>query len=98
MEPQRVVDAFWDLIRSPEIRSSDWLDYVRDTIRGSIEMHDPDASDYVEEGSASLIHYGTCLSDDQYARTMLGFQDDEITQWLDSLTPEKAHTIVFQGK
>lgn len=96
--PQRVVDAFWELIRSPEIRSSEWLDYVRDTIRGAIEMHDPDASDYVEEGSASLIHYGQCMTDEQYAAAMLGYSDEQVASWLECLDPSQAHTIVFQGK
>ena len=98
VEPQRVVDAFWQLIRSPELRSADWLNYVRDTIRGAIEMHDPDASEYTEEGSTSLVHYGTCMSDDEYAGAMLGYEDDQIADWLDQLVPERAHTIVFQER
>lgn len=98
VEPQLVVDAFWELIRSPEIRSADWLDYVRDTIRGAIEMHDPDAGEYTEEGCASLIHYGKCMSDTEYAGAMLGYQDEQIAEWLDRLVPEDAHTVIFQGK
>ena len=97
VEPERVIDAFWKLIRSPEIRSRDWLDYVRDTIRGEIEMHDAHAGEYTEEGSACLVQYGRCLSDAEYAATMLGFQDDVIVDWLDRLTPEAAHTIVFNS-
>lgn len=98
VEPDRVVDAFWKLIRSSELCSSDWLNYVRDTIRGSIEMHDPDAGEYTEEGSASLVHYGRCLSDDEYATAMLGFTDSQVADWLERLTPDQAHTIVFQGR
>ena len=54
VEPERVIEAFWKLLRGDEICSSAWLDYVRDTIRGAIEMHDPDASEYTDEGSSSL--------------------------------------------
>jgi hypothetical protein len=97
VEPQRVVDAFWKLIHGSEIRDTQWLDYVRDTIRGSIEMHDPDAGEYTEGGSASLVNYGQCISDEDYSKAMLGFQDDQIRCWLDGLTPESAHTIIFQG-
>ncbi len=97
-EPQRVLDAFWDLIRSPDIRSADWLDYVRDTIRGSIEMHDPDAGEYTEEGAASLIHYGRCLPDSEYRSALLGFGDDEIAQWITELVPSAARAIIFQGR
>ena len=97
VEPERVVKAFWELIDSPEIRSRDWLNYVRDTIRGGIEMHDPDAGEYTEEGSDSLVHYGRCMSDAEYSGAMLGYRDDEITEWLDKLVPEESHTIVFRG-
>ncbi len=96
-EPERVLDAFWKLIRSPDIRSHEWLDYVRDTIRGSIEMHDPDAGEYTSEGSASLIHYGQMISDDQYAKTLLGYESEKIVDWLDQLQPDQAHAIVFRG-
>lgn len=98
IEPERVIEAFWKLIRSPEIRSADWLDYVRDTIRGSIEMHDPDAGEYTEEGSASLIHYGRCIPDVEYSATMLGYRNDQVADWLDQLQPEQSHTIVFRGE
>ena len=97
VEPERVVEAFWKLIRGPEVRSREWLAYVRDTIRGGIEMHDPDAGEYTEEGSASLVHYGRCINDEEYSAAMLGFQDDEVIAWLDELAEGDAHTIVFQG-
>ena len=97
VEPERVVDAFWKLIRGKEIRSSEWLSYVRDTIRGGIEMHDPEAGEYTEEGSASLAHYGRCVSDEEYSNAMLGFRDEQVIEWLDRLTEEQAHTVVFQG-
>lgn len=98
VEPQRVLDAFWKLIESPQLRSPDWLDYVRDTIRGAIEMHDPHASDYTEEGSSSLVHYGRSVSDDEFAAAMLGYQNEQIETWLDQLTPDRAHAVVFQGR
>ena len=97
VEPERVVDAFWKLILGDEIRSPDWLDYVRDTIRGELEMHDPDAGQYTSEGSLSLIHYGQIVSDEEYSKAMLGFRDAEVTEWLDRLNPKQAHTIIFQG-
>lgn len=97
VEPQLVLDAFWRLIHSPEIRSADWLNYVRDTIRGSIEMHDPNACEYTDEGSASLIHYGRCLTDREYSDKMLGYSDGEVAEWLAQLVPSAAHAIVFQG-
>lgn len=97
-EPERVLDAFWRLIQSPELRSREWLHYVRDTIRGGIEMHDPHSCEYTDEGSASLIHYGECLADADFASTMLGYQDHEVCDWLDSLQRSAAHAIVFQGQ
>lgn len=97
VEPERVVEAFWKLIRGDAIRSTDWFDYVRDTIRGEIEMHDPDAGEYTEGGSASLVQYGRCISDAEYAQTMLGCPNDKIVDWLDRLTPDAAHTIIFKG-
>ena len=98
VEPERVIDAFWDLIRSEDLRSPEWLDYVRDTIRGAIEMHDPDAGTYTEEGSSSLVHYGHCMTDAEYAQRMLGYSNEEVEAWLAQLERELARAIVFQGK
>ena len=98
VEPERVVDAFWKLIRGSEIRDNEWIEYVRDTIRGAIEMHDPDAGAYTEEGSASLVNYGHVLSDNEFASAMLGFRNDQVHDWLEQLRPEQAHTIIFQGQ
>ncbi|QDT09349.1 M16 family metallopeptidase [Planctomycetes bacterium K23_9] len=97
-EPERVLEAFWKLIESDELRSREWLDYVRDTIRGSIEMHDPDAGEYTSEASASLIHYGRCFSDSEYAAAMLGYRDEDVAQWLERLTQDQAHAVVFRGR
>jgi predicted Zn-dependent peptidase len=97
-DPDRVLDAFWKLIRSDELRSKAWLDYVRDTIRGTIEMHDPDAGEYTQQASSSLIHYGRCIADDEYASALLGYQDDDVSDWLDQLTPEQSRAIVFRGR
>jgi predicted Zn-dependent peptidase len=97
VEPQRVLAAFWNLIRSPEIRSASWLDYVRDTIRGSIEMHDPDACEYTEQAASSLLHYGEVFSDQQYASAMLGFTNQQVAESLERLTASQAHAIVFRG-
>jgi len=71
--------------------------FGRDTIRGGIEMHDPDAGEYTEEGSASLVHYGRVIDDEEYANAMLGYKDDDVIGWLDQLVESDAHTIVFQG-
>ena len=91
------MEAFWQLIRGPEVRSPNWLEYVRDTIRGSIEMHDPDATEYTEEGASSLIHYGQSLSDADYSTSMLNFDNDQVVEWLDALRQDQAHAIVFRG-
>lgn len=97
-DPERVLDAFWQLIQGQEIRSADWLEYVRDTIRGSIEMHDPDAGEYTEEGCSSLIHYGRCIPDAEYSAKMLGYENDQVVSWLDQLQPDLSHAIIFRGK
>ena len=97
VEPERVVAAFWDLIRSEHVRSGDWLEYVRDTIRGEIEMHDPDAGEYTDAGSASLVQYGRCFTDQEYAKTMLSYTNEEVHAWLEWLTPDSSQVIVFQG-
>ena len=98
VEPERVVEAFWKLIRSPDLYNPDWLDYVRDNIRGRIEMHDPDASEYTEEGCASLVHYGRPLSDKEYADTLLSYQNLDVADWLEQLTADVAHCLIFRGR
>lgn len=94
-DPQRVLEGFRRLIRSQEIRSQEWLDYVRDTIRGTIEMRDPDASDYVEEAASSLIHYGKCFTDESYTQTMLGYTNEQIQDMLDEVASITPMSIVF---
>jgi predicted Zn-dependent peptidase len=96
-DPDRVIEAFWQLIQGAEIRSADWLDYVRDTIRGTIEMHDPDAAQYCEEGTSSLIDYGRCISDLEYSSAMLSYTAGQVAAWLEQLDPSSAHTIIFRG-
>lgn len=100
VQPELVLKAFWQLIGSHEIRSTDWLDYVRDTIRGGIEMHDPDACEYTDEGSASLIHYGRCLSDREYSAKMLSYTDAGVTEWLEGLVPcqPPRGQLCFEGR
>ncbi|TWU23405.1 putative zinc protease AlbF [Novipirellula galeiformis] len=97
VEPELVLEAFWRLIQSPEIRSAAWLDYVRDTIRGGIEMHDPNACEYTDEGSATLIHYGRCLTDSEYSSKMLSYSDRDVAEWMERLVPSASHAIVFRG-
>jgi predicted Zn-dependent peptidase len=98
VEPERVIDAFWKLIRGNEIRDPVWIEYVRDTIRGAIEMHDPDAGVYTEEGSASLVNYGRVLSDDEFAGAMLGYRDEQVHEWLEKLHPDQAHAVIFKAR
>ncbi len=98
VDPELVLEAFWKLIGSAEIRSAQWLSYVRDTIRGGIEMHDPNACEYTDEGSASLIHYGRCLADHEYSAKMLSYTDLEVAEWLDALVPATARAIIFKGR
>ena len=95
--PQRVVDAFWDVLRNAELASPQWHNYVRDTIRGEIEMHDPDAGDYTETGSHRLILHGEPCSDYNYARRLLSFSQADVNDLIESLTPSLSHAIIFRG-
>ncbi len=92
-----VVASFWEVLQGPEIRSPDWRAYVRDTIVGEIEMHDPCPDFYAEEGAERLVTYGRVLSDAEYLRCMLELLENDATDIIDSIRPESARTITFLG-
>lgn len=94
-EPQRVLDAFWQLLKDPELRSRQRRDYLRDAISGRVAMHDFDADLYTETGCERLIRHGQPLPDEQFRRILLEL--NESCEILEQLTPDRAWAVIFQG-
>jgi predicted Zn-dependent peptidase len=95
---QAVVDTFWEVLDGDEIRSPEWFDYVRDTVRGEIEMHDPCPDDYTEAASARLTFHGKVWSDDEYLERLMSISRDELISYLESFSRDISRTIVFAGE
>jgi predicted Zn-dependent peptidase len=91
------IDSFWQVLTGPELRSQPWREYVRDTIIGEIEMHDPCPDHFAEVASERLVTYGRYLSDQDYLEQMLFFLDHELNEILELIRPEQARSITFLG-
>ncbi len=96
-EPRRVLETFWDVLRSDELRSSAWFEFVTDTIRGEFDMHDPSPGDFTAEAAARLVGFGQLWPDEELRQRLLQVRRDELTAFLDSLTESAAHSVVFRG-
>lgn len=96
--PEFVVETFWKVLKSQQLRSQDWFEYVQDSIRGEFEMHDPCSGDFAECASERLITNGIVWSDAEYQSRLLALTRAQMNDFLDSVTEDLAHAIVFQGK
>ncbi len=94
---ERILDTFWHVLRSEELRSPDWFDFVTDNIRGQFDMHDPSPGEYTEIGAGCLTTQGRVWSDVELRERLLAVTHAELIDYLDSLTEGDAHAIVFQG-
>lgn len=97
-QPQLVIDRFWEVLRSDELRSSEWFDFVTDTIRGEFDMHDPSPSDFTEEAAERLTGYGELWSDDELRRRLLSVSREMMAAFFDELAEGSAHSLIFRGK
>jgi len=95
--PELVLDTFWKVLRSPEIRSPSWYEFVADGIRGEIAMHDPCPDDFTEAAAERLISHGEVWSDREYELRLLDISQKEMNAFLDALSPDDARALVFSG-
>ena len=96
-EPQQVIDCFWDVLQSKELRSTEWFEFVQDTIRGEFDMQIPDPDAFTEDAAGQLRSYGEVWSEEVERQRMLSVTRDDLSDYLQSLTRDHAHAIVFQG-
>jgi len=97
-DPERIVDTFWNVIRSETLRSPDWYEFVTDNIRGQFDMHDPSPGEYTEIAASYLTARGHVWSDEEMRSRLLATTQPELVEYLEALTPDDAHTIIFQGQ
>ena len=96
-DPQKVIDCFWEVLRSEELRSAEWFEFVQDTIRGEFDMFVPDPSDATSRAAECLTGYGELWSDHQLKQRMLSVTRDEMVAFFESLSEDDAHSILFRG-
>lgn len=89
--------AFRDVLHDPQLRSPDWYEYVKDAVRGVRDMRVVHPHHYTEEGEERLVQYGSPLGDDELVSRLTALPHAGTIQLLDTLTPERAHTIIFRG-
>ena len=85
------------MLRSEELRSHEWFEFVQDTIRGEFDMQIPNPGDFTEEAAEQLTGYGEVWSEEVERQRMLSVTRDDLNDYLQSLTRDDAHAIVFQG-
>lgn len=96
-QPDLVIDRFWEVLRSEELRSVEWFNYVTDTIRGEFDMHDPSPGDFTEESAERLTGYGEVWSDDELRRRLLAVSREQIVAFFDGLDASLARSLLFRG-
>jgi predicted Zn-dependent peptidase len=96
--PRRIIDTFWDVLQSAELRSVDWYDFVTDTIRGGFDMHDPSPDEFTHEAAERLASYGCVWSDVELRKRLLDVKRHELAAFLDQLSPDDSHALIFQGR
>lgn len=92
-----VCDAFWDVLRDPQPVSSDWHEYVNDSLRSTRDMRVVDPHEYTDEGENRLLDAGQVLSDDEFVQQLTSVSLDEITSVVESLTRERSRLVIFRG-
>ena len=97
VDPEPLLETFYDVLRSPELRSAEWFDFVGDTIRGGFDMHDPSPGEYTDAAADQLTNYGCVWSDPEMLKRLLSVGQDEIVAYLDGLDTNSAHEVVFAG-
>ncbi len=97
-DPHRVIERFWEVLRSPELISEAWFAFVTDTIRGEFDMQIPSPGDFTDEAADRLAGYGHVWSDEEMQRRLLSITRSSLEDYLQSLSPDQAHTIIFQGE
>ena len=70
---------------------------MQDTIRGEFDMQIPDPDAFTEDAAGQLRSYGEVWSEEVERQRMLSVTRDDLSDYLQSLTRDHAHAIVFQG-
>jgi predicted Zn-dependent peptidase len=94
---EAVLEAFWKVLRHPELRSAERLAYVLDSIRGEVAMHDPNPGLYTETAGERLADHGEAWSDEGYVSALTALPHDELVGFLEALRPDQAHVVIFRG-
>lgn len=90
-------NAFHDVLRDKQTRSCEWFEYVKDAIRSEVDMRIVNPEDYTFMGELRLKMYYDLLSDQDLVTQLTSITHDEIVSLLNTLTPDCAHTVIFQG-
>ena len=61
-------------------------------------MHDPSPGDFTEEAAERLTSYACVWSDEELRERLLGVGRDVLVGFLDQLSPEQSHSLIFQGR
>ncbi len=96
-EVSAVLEAFWDVIRDPELISKAREEYVHDSIRAGYDMQIVNPHTYTEKGETRLLHMGKVISDDEVVQHSTSIMAEDILDMVRNLTPDHARTIIFQG-
>jgi hypothetical protein len=93
-----VLKAFDDVLAAPEIRTPDRWQFCRDALTGRHLMRIPLPNNNTDAMEASLFDFGRVMHEDElYAQAMSLSHEDALTA-LDSLKPNQARVLIFEGK
>ena len=91
-------DAIWDVLKDDQLYSQKLFEDIKSGMRFSSKMRSVDAGDFGDIAVNSLRSHGEVLSDDEADAIHASFTRDEVYAAFDQFTPDRARTIVFEGK
>lgn len=95
---EKVIKAFWDVIRSKEVRSKSRYDYARDNLRAHIEMEIPDPARMVSFARYAYAAHNRILSDKEWLEAIADWPLKAVTNTINAMVPDDAQIVIFKGK
>jgi len=94
----KVIKAFWDTIRSKEVRSKARYAYVKDSLRADIEMDVPHPARMVSAAQRAYAAHSKILSDKEWLDVVARWPKNRVNDVIDSMVPDNAKIVIFKGK
>ena len=92
-----VVEAFRDVIRSKEVKSSGRLQEIQEGKRCAVDMQSISPGSFLSIASQRYLDCGSMVSDRDYLNLLSTITLEEIEGWIQDLSRGNEHVVIFKG-